>query len=108
MAKKKELPKKLEDKVDLIIRHLQRMDRRDRLRTWGGFFRSLIGFIPIIIFVFAAWYMYMYGDQLLEKIAQQAAKQAAEITQQNAEVLLQKTQGDSADLMKQLQGLFGG
>ena len=40
----------------------------------------MIGLIPILIMILAAWYTYEYGDQLLEKITKMAAEQAASMT----------------------------
>jgi len=82
-----------EEKLEEILLHLRRMDRRDRLRTIGGFFKGLITMIPVIILIGSVWYAYKYGDQLLEKIAQQAAKQAAIVTEQGADSVLQKFEG---------------
>lgn len=76
----KESPRTTEDKLDLIVRHLERMDKRDRLRTWGGFFRTIIGFIPLVIFLFSAWYFYNNADEILKKITAEAAEQALKMT----------------------------
>lgn len=90
---KKTPPATVEDKLDEIIRCLHRLDKRDRARTIGGFFKSLIGFIPIIILIGSVWYAYRYGDELLEKIAQQAAKQAAIMTEQGTDSVMQRFGG---------------
>ncbi|OGJ56086.1 hypothetical protein A2706_02055 [Candidatus Peribacteria bacterium RIFCSPHIGHO2_01_FULL_51_35] len=71
-----------EDKLDEIVEHLRRLDRRDRLRTVGGFFRSIIGFIPMIVFLLGIWYVYNNTDDILRSITQEAAKQAAEYTKE--------------------------
>lgn len=73
-----------EDKLDRIIAILDRMNRRDRLRTIGGFIRGIIGLIPLAIVIFFTWYTIKYGDQLLEKITSMAAQQAGKVAQQNA------------------------
>jgi len=91
----KPMPKSTNDKLDEIIEHLRLMDKRDRLRTIGGFIKGIIGLIPIIVLIGSIWWAYKYGDQLLEKIAQQAAKQAAIVTEQ---------QGSEA--IKQLENFF--
>ncbi len=80
----KDPPKTTDERLDLIIEYLNKMNKRDRLRTIGGFFRGIIGLIPIIFFLLSMWYVYEYGDQLLEKIAETAARQAAAVTTQNA------------------------
>jgi len=90
MSKKEEPPKTTEGKLDAILMHLAALDRRDKLRTIGGFIKGMIALIPIIILVASMWYVYKFGDQLLEKIAQQAAKQAAIVTEQQGNSVIQK------------------
>lgn len=70
----------VEEKLDAIVTHLDRMDRRDRLRTWGGFFRAMLGFIPLVIFIVSTWYLYNHSDEILKKITEQAAEQALKMT----------------------------
>lgn len=82
------------DKLDQILYHLDRMDRRDRLRTIGGFFRGILTLIPMLIFLFSMWYFYKYSDQILQKIAEQAAMQAAKFAQPSM---------DNSELMKQVE-----
>ncbi|MDD4287941.1 MAG: hypothetical protein PHO20_04450 [Candidatus Peribacteraceae bacterium] len=72
------------DSLEQILTILKRMDRRDRMRTIGGFIRSVLSLIPIVIVVFFTWYTIKYGDQLLEKITSMAAQQAGKVAQQNA------------------------
>lgn len=69
-----------DEKLDVIVEHLGRMDRRDRLRTWGGFIRAMLGFIPLLIFVASAWYFYNHSEDILKKITEQAAEQALKMT----------------------------
>ena len=73
------------------------MDKRDRLRTWGGFFKGLIGLIPIVVMLGSIWYVYEHGEELLQKITQQAAKEAAAMTSDSA-----------GDIMKQIELVFPG
>jgi len=78
------------DKLDQILTHLSQLNRRDRLRTIGGFIKGVITIIPVVILIGGIWYAYKYGDQLLEKIAQQAAKQAAIVTEQQGENVIKQ------------------
>ncbi len=78
-----------------ILDRLDRMDRRDRLRTWGGFFKSLIAIIPIILVVYSTWYVYENMDEILKKVATQAASSAAEASKNS-----------SADFIKSVQGMM--
>lgn len=85
----------VEEQLDAIVEYLRRMDKRDRLRTWGGFFKGILGLIPIAVLLLSIWYFYEYGDELITKITQQAAKEAASMT------------GDSAsELLKQIELVF--
>lgn len=70
----------MDDKMDEILLHLRRMDRRDRLRTWGGFVRALISLIPILILIWSIWYFAEHGQDLMKEIANTAASSAAEYT----------------------------
>ncbi|MFH0770469.1 MAG: hypothetical protein V1926_03775 [Candidatus Peregrinibacteria bacterium] len=93
MPKPPPLAPTMDTKMDEILVHLRRLDRRDRLRTIGGFFRGLIGIIPVIILIGSVWYAYKYGDELLRKITEQAAVQAEAITKKNTNSLLDQVKG---------------
>lgn len=83
-------PSHIEEKLDAIIAHLDRLNRRDRLRTFGGFFRSLLGLVPLVLMLGSLWYAYAHFDTLLEKIAGEAAKQAAAVTKVDAGGLMEQ------------------
>ncbi len=85
----------MEEKVDKIVHHLERMDKRDRLRTIGGFIKGVLGFIPLLVMLGSLWYVYNHGAELMKEIASEAAKQAASYTQQG-----------SSDIMKQFQNMM--
>ena len=91
---KKDTPS-LEDKLDVIIHYMHKMDRRDRLRTWGGFLRGVLGLIPIAAVVWSVWYFYEHGDEMLMKITTMATQQAAQVAEER-----------SGDMLQQLQLLF--
>lgn len=80
------------EKIDRVIEILEMMNRRDRARTLAGFFRGLLGLIPLLIVLWSTWYFYAHGDELLKKVAGAAAEQAAAVTEKS-----------SGDFMKQLQ-----
>lgn len=77
-----------DEKLQQIVQHLERMDKRDRLRTYGGFVRSILGLIPLAILLGTVWYGYNHADDLLQKITEQAAKQAAAITTGNTNKMI--------------------
>lgn len=82
-------PHPIEAKLDAILTQLEQLNRRDRLRTWGGFLRSLI---PLAILVGSVWYVYEYGDNLLEHLARTAAEQAARMTEQSSRGIVEQFQ----------------
>ena len=83
---------KPEDKIDIIIQHLENIDRRDKLRMRAGFLKGLMSIIPTIAFIVGAWYFYQNGDEIMAKIAKTAAQQAMEATKAGSEGLLQQLQ----------------
>ena len=91
-----------DEKLDLIVGYLHRMDKRDRLRMVGGFFRGLIGILPVIILLVSVYYFYINGDQLIEKISSSAAEQAARVTSQNANKIIDVLDTDA--LLEQFRG----
>ena len=71
------------EKLDVIIGFLYRMDKRDRMRTWGGLVRSAISILPMLLVLWSALYFYMHGNELIQKISDQAVKSAAAYNQQS-------------------------
>lgn len=78
----------MDEKVDVIIAHLERLDRRDRLRMWGGTVRSVIALIPMLFFLWSAWYLYAHGTEIFDLMLQQSARSAATSTGQSYEQAL--------------------
>lgn len=89
------MPKKSEpqDKLDIIIMHLERMDKRDRIRMVGSTLKGLISLIPVLAFIWGAWYFYENGDAIMTDIARKAAEQAAAVTKQGTQGILEQIQG---------------
>jgi hypothetical protein len=87
-------PSDLGAKLDAILLHMERLDRRDRLRTWGGLFRNLITILPVLFFLWSAWYIATHSAELIRTVADESARAAAKYTQQQ-----------SADFLKQMQDL---
>lgn len=63
------------EKIDEISLHLKNLDRRDRMRTWGGFVRGIISLIPIVLLVLGAWYAYSNIDELITRITSETTRQ---------------------------------
>jgi hypothetical protein len=72
----------IEEKLNAILETLERLDRRDRWRTMGGFLRTIIGLIPLAIFLWFLWYGVTYSDQILEKLISMTAEQVNKTAQQ--------------------------
>lgn len=69
------------EKLDMILIYLHRMDRRDKLRTVGGFFRGMLGLIPLALLLWSTWYFIEHGDEFMKQITTEAVKQSAEYSQ---------------------------
>ena len=80
------------DLLRQIVERLDRLDRRDRLRTWGGFFRSLLGIAPALFFLWAAWYGVTHIDDIIRKVAAESAKATAQYTQQQTSNFVEEMQ----------------
>lgn len=89
-------PTTTEEKLDVMIWHLERMDRRDRMRMWGGFLHSLLTIVPIVFFAWSTWYLYAHFDEIMGNMMRQSAENAARATGQSYE-----------DVLKQIQDAFG-
>jgi hypothetical protein len=70
----------VEEKLDIIINHMERLDRRDRIRTYGGFVKGLLALIPLALFLWSGWYVYKHSDEFLERITKSAANQAMQMS----------------------------
>lgn len=95
-ARSGQAPKTVEEQLDIIIHHLNRMDRRDRLRMWSSVFHSLLTIVPIVFFAWSIWYLYAHFDDIMGSMMEQSAKSAAAATGQGYE-----------DILKQLKETFG-
>lgn len=89
-------PKTVEEKLDVMIMHLERMDRRDKMRMWGSFFHSIMTIIPMVFFVWSTWYLYAHFNEIMGAMMQQSARSAAAATGQSYE-----------DVLQQLKDTFG-
>lgn len=85
-----------EQKLDLIATYLERMDRRDRMRLWGGYVHSLLTLIPMLFFIWSTWYLYTHFDDIMGNVMRQSAQSAAAASGQSYE-----------NVLKQIQEAFG-
>ena len=71
--------KSTEELLELILVHMQNMDRRDHWRSIGGFFRGVLSVIPVLIFFVSTWYIYAYRDTLMQNISKQVMQSMQEM-----------------------------
>lgn len=80
----------VEEKLDIIIEHLEKMDHRDRMRMVGGYFRFIVALIPVILLLWSVWYTIAHGPELLKMISDEAASSAAKFTQDQSSSFYQQ------------------
>lgn len=90
-------PKTVEEKMDVIIMHLERMDRRDRMRMWGSYVHTMLTLIPMLFFLWSTWYLYAHFEDIMGMVMRQTAQSAA-----------QSTGASYDEVMKQIRATFGG
>ena len=82
-------PQDIGAKLDEILVHLRRLDKRDRMRTWGAAIHTAFQIIPLLLFLWGGWYLYHHADEVLKRITSEAAKQAAAMTQEKSESFME-------------------
>ncbi len=75
-----------------MLSEIQALNRRDRLRTIGGFFRGLLAMIPTAIFLYGLWYFSVNQDSVVKYIMDRAAVSASEFTTKANQQLMQEFQ----------------
>ncbi len=93
-----------EERLNRILLHLERLDRRDRLRTWGGLVHAILSLIPTVLLLLGLWYFYQNGPAIIQSITQEAANEAAAAASGVAQKTI--TLPASPDLVKQLKDLL--
>ncbi len=89
-----------------IRMRLEKMDKRDRLRTVGGFFRSIINIIPVILLLWSSWYFYKHGPEIINMISLQAATSAASLAKDHPEMFIPKDTINNMMNDPRIQGLI--
>lgn len=74
-------PVTTDDKLDLIVMYLHRMDKRDRLRTIGGTIKGFLSVIPVLLVIWSAIYFYQHGAEVIKQITDESVKSAASMSQ---------------------------
>jgi hypothetical protein len=91
-----DMPTTTEELLAEMLEHMRRMDRRDRLRTMGGTFKGILSLIPMVLFLWSAWYFYAHGEELMQKFTEQATNQA-----------MKASEAQSQKAMDQLKEMMG-
>ena len=83
-----------DEKLDEIILHLKRMDKRDRMRMWGSTLHTIITLIPLVLLVVSSWYFLTHWQDVMKQVTSMAPSSAAEYTKN-------QSQGFFDSIMKQ-------
>lgn len=68
----------LETKLDLIILHLEKLDKRDKWRTVGSAVKFCLTIIPLLLLLGSGWYFAQNWQEIMTKMATISASVAAE------------------------------
>lgn len=90
MVKKQREPLTPDQKLDVIIHHLENMDRRDRLRLRGSMFNGLIRLVSLGFFAYSIWFAYHNADEFISKITAEAAKHVTDSASDSAGSIIDK------------------
>ncbi len=77
----------IEEKLDEILVHLRKMDKRDRSRMFGGYLKTIVSLISIGTLLWSVWYFAVHGQELMKGIAGVAASAAADATKNQSQSL---------------------
>ncbi len=72
---------RIEGKLDQLISLLDHMNRRDKWRTIGGFFRGSVLIIPTLLILLSSIYLYLYGTDLIQYLIKETTSQASQQVQ---------------------------
>ncbi len=83
------------EKLDRIAMHVERLDRRDRLRTWMGMLRGFVWIAMALFFVWSSIFFAQNFDDIMTKIITISTEQT-----------MKYTQDQSAEMMKAFQNMI--
>ena len=87
-------PQSMEEKMDVVIAHLENLDRRDRLRMMGGVLHAILTLLPLVFFVWSTWYLYAHFDEIMSQMMRQSAQSAANGTADRPHRRIESDRGD--------------
>jgi hypothetical protein len=79
---------KILERLDEISMHMKRLDTRDRWRTAGSTIRGVLSFVPFLISVWFAWYLYAHFDDVMRSAMRAAAEHTMEATKNGSNTLM--------------------
>lgn len=97
-------PKKedaLNEKLDLMVHYLHKMDQRDKMRTWGSFMGGLMKVGFYVLMIWGGWYFYQHSDEMISSVAKQAAQQAASMGASTSTTIIESI--DASELLDKLK-----
>ena len=73
-----EQPLSMDEKMDMILVYLHRMDRRDRTRMIGAYIKSMFTLASLLILVGSSVWFLLYGQQFIQDLTEQMVEQMTE------------------------------
>ncbi len=65
---------KVEQTLEQIAAYLHRQEVRDRTRLAWGTVRALFGIIPLVLFLYGAWYFSVHGTEMIQQMTEQTMR----------------------------------
>lgn len=91
-------PRTTDDRLDEILRYLQKFDHREKRRQFWRGVGGIIRLIPIILTVYFAWYFYQHGAEIMNDIMQKTINATTESYSER----MQQSGDDLSDKLKEL------
>ena len=77
-------------RLDEITLHVQRMDRRDRIRMIGSTVRNCINLGILLVMILGSVYIMQHITDVIKAIGQEAARQTVEMSKSGSSDLMQQ------------------
>lgn len=92
-----DLSEEIIERLDTMVEHLRRIDRRDRLRMVGSTFKGLISLGMLGFVIWSSLYLALHMEDFIKMATEQAAKATMEYSKTGSEDLMKQVQ----EMMKQ-------
>ena len=97
-----ELLASINDQLVVIADHIRKAERRERWQFWGNVIKTIIHFLPSVLFLVLAVYLYYHTDDLLKALASYIGQTMSQAGQQGAENFWQS----GSEAWQQIQEYF--